>query len=81
MINEVNSISINSNNLKNKNNNNILKKQICITRPDEFYQKSNFIDSIPYNFKINNNNTQQFNNYILIQNNQIFQLILQVKII
>ena len=70
MINEVNSISINSNNLKNKNNNNILKKQICITRPDEFYQKSNFIDSIPYNFKINNNNTQQFNNYILIQNNQ-----------
>ena len=74
MIKEVNSINNKKINIQipKNSNNNVLKKQMCITMPEEYYsQKPNFIDSIPYNFNLNNNNnTQQFNNYMLIQNNQ-----------
>ena len=67
------------NNLINKksisnNSNNSIKKQQCITEPDEyFYQRPQFIESIPINYNLNNTLQQikPFNyNYMTIPNNQ-----------
>ena len=79
-INKINIFEIKSNtmnNIMNKNNNisnNNNKKQQCITEPDEyFYQRPQFIESIPINYNLNNTLQQikPFNyNYMTIPNNQ-----------
>ena len=59
-INKINIFEIKSNtmnNIMNKNNNisnNNNKKQQCITEPDEyFYQRPQFIESVPLNYNLN----------------------------
>ena len=82
LINKINIFQIKSNimnNLINKknisnNSNNSIKKQQCITEPDEyFYQRPQFIESIPMNYNLNKTPKQlkTFNyNYMTIPNNQ-----------
>ena len=79
-INKINIFEIKSNtmnNIMNKNNNisnNNNKKQQCITEPDEyFYQRPQFIESLPLNYNLNKTPQQMKTfdyNYMTIPNYQ-----------
>ena len=64
---------INKNNISN-NSNNSIKKQQCITEPDEyFYQRPQFIESLPLNYNLNKTPQQMKTfdyNYMTIPNYQ-----------
>ena len=72
----MNNIIYKNNNFNLSNNsNNLNKKQICITEPEEyFYQRPNFFDSIRLGYNLNNTpqqmKTLDYNNLMAIQNNQ-----------
>ena len=86
IINKINIIDIKSNTMNNiiyknnnfnlsNNSNNLNRKQICITEPEEyFYQRPNFFDSFPLGYNLNNTpqqmKTLDYNNLMAIQNNQ-----------